>query len=174
MDAQRCVGVGGPQTAHHSIQPVSCQHPLWPSVGKLACCPLPCRLAALAHRGRFGHLQRPGIEPGSLPWQGSILPLDQRCRFDYCSAVLFATWTQLGTRPSHKRRPNKRFLRAAPSPPSAAEQRARGSARGSQGASARAARGRRCASWRQQPVMVAPTTTCLHLGTTTQSKHSKT
>ena len=32
-----------------------------------------------AHRGRFGHLQRPGIEPGSLPWQGSILPLDQRC-----------------------------------------------------------------------------------------------
>ena len=24
-------------------------------------------------------LHRLGIEPGSLPWQGSILPLDQRC-----------------------------------------------------------------------------------------------
>jgi hypothetical protein len=24
-------------------------------------------------------IHRPGIEPGSLPWQGSILPLDQRC-----------------------------------------------------------------------------------------------
>jgi hypothetical protein len=24
-------------------------------------------------------VHRPGIEPGSLPWQGSILPLDQRC-----------------------------------------------------------------------------------------------
>ena len=25
------------------------------------------------------YLQRPGIEPGSVPWQGTILPLDQRC-----------------------------------------------------------------------------------------------
>ncbi len=26
-----------------------------------------------------GMLHRPGIEPGSRPWQGRILPLDQRC-----------------------------------------------------------------------------------------------
>jgi hypothetical protein len=25
-------------------------------------------------------LHRPGIEPGSVPWQGTILPLDHRCR----------------------------------------------------------------------------------------------
>ena len=25
-------------------------------------------------------LHRPGIEPGSRPWQGRILPLDQRCQ----------------------------------------------------------------------------------------------
>ena len=24
-------------------------------------------------------LHRPGIEPGSVPWQGTILPLDHRC-----------------------------------------------------------------------------------------------
>ena len=28
---------------------------------------------------KLGRIHRPGIEPGSLPWQGSILPLDQRC-----------------------------------------------------------------------------------------------
>jgi hypothetical protein len=38
-------------------------------------------------------LRHPGIEPGSLPWQGSILPLDQ-CRVDgdeytYMSHSLF-------------------------------------------------------------------------------------
>ena len=27
-----------------------------------------------------GMLHRPGIEPGSRPWQGRILPLDQRCQ----------------------------------------------------------------------------------------------
>jgi hypothetical protein len=25
-------------------------------------------------------MHRPGIEPGSVPWQGTILPLDHRCR----------------------------------------------------------------------------------------------
>ena len=29
--------------------------------------------------GSFVLLHRPGIEPGSRPWQGRILPLDQRC-----------------------------------------------------------------------------------------------
>jgi hypothetical protein len=24
-------------------------------------------------------MHRPGIEPGSVPWQGTILPLDHRC-----------------------------------------------------------------------------------------------
>ena len=28
-------------------------------------------------------LHRPGIEPGSVPWQGTILPLDHRCFFVY-------------------------------------------------------------------------------------------
>ena len=30
--------------------------------------------------GSFVLLHRPGIEPGSRPWQGRILPLDQRCQ----------------------------------------------------------------------------------------------
>nr|PNR49195.1 hypothetical protein PHYPA_011091 [Physcomitrium patens] len=25
-------------------------------------------------------VHRPGIEPGSVPWQGTILPLDHRCQ----------------------------------------------------------------------------------------------
>ena len=31
------------------------------------------------YREHKKQMQRPGIEPGSLPWQGSILPLDHRC-----------------------------------------------------------------------------------------------
>ena len=43
-----------------------------------------CPLRARAQKKRlplagFGKMHRPGIEPGSLPWQGSILPLDHRC-----------------------------------------------------------------------------------------------
>ena len=40
-------------------------------------------------------LHRPGIEPGSLPWQGSILPLDQRCTH---SEVNVVQWLLAGTR----------------------------------------------------------------------------
>ena len=38
-------------------------------------------------------VHRPGIEPGSLPWQGSILPLDQRC--GSCNA-LSVRWKRAG------------------------------------------------------------------------------
>ena len=48
-------------------------------------------------------IHRPGIEPGSLPWQGSILPLDQRCAklrcFD-CSNFL----VRAGAKSGYKRR----------------------------------------------------------------------
>ena len=36
-------------------------------------------LAGVGAFGKFDMVRHPGIEPGSLPWQGSILPLDQ-CR----------------------------------------------------------------------------------------------
>ncbi|KAK9198439.1 hypothetical protein WN944_013623 [Citrus x changshan-huyou] len=31
------------------------------------------------HINAKNHLHQPGIEPGSVPWQGTILPLDHWC-----------------------------------------------------------------------------------------------
>ena len=36
-------------------------------------------------------LHQPGIEPGSVPWQGTILPLDHWCRFLVFKLYLFIT-----------------------------------------------------------------------------------
>nr|PNR43974.1 hypothetical protein PHYPA_016357 [Physcomitrium patens] len=44
-------------------------------------------------RGQKGALHRPGIEPGSVPWQGTILPLDHRCKDRRCR----------GSNPGHPR-----------------------------------------------------------------------
>ena len=30
-------------------------------------------------RNKKGNMHQPGIEPGSVPWQGTILPLDHWC-----------------------------------------------------------------------------------------------
>ena len=38
-------------------------------------------------------LHRPGIEPGSVPWQGTILPLDHRC--SRLLELVFKSFTQL-------------------------------------------------------------------------------
>ena len=37
-----------------------------------------------SHRTKKHYLHQPGIEPGSVPWQGTILPLDHWC-FDVVS-----------------------------------------------------------------------------------------
>ena len=37
-----------------------------------------------------GGVHRPGIEPGSVPWQGTILPLDHRCGRSHGIAVMSA------------------------------------------------------------------------------------
>lgn len=36
-----------------------------------------------------GAMQRPGIEPGPEPWEGSIIPLDYRCLVVTLSPVGF-------------------------------------------------------------------------------------
>ena len=45
-------------------------------------------------------MQRPGIEPGSPPWQGGILPLDQRCcismKFRPCLAIIYYSYKYFG------------------------------------------------------------------------------
>lgn len=37
----------------------------------------------------YSTMQRPGIEPGPEPWEGSIIPLDYRCRLVTLSPVGF-------------------------------------------------------------------------------------
>ena len=34
-------------------------------------------------------MHQPGIEPGSVPWQGTILPLDHWCLFGYAMFLRF-------------------------------------------------------------------------------------
>ncbi|KAB2039052.1 hypothetical protein ES319_D03G187200v1, partial [Gossypium barbadense] len=71
----------------------------WTSI--LACCPishssLVFHLLGFTHSGfittTFGKrngLHQPGIEPGSVPWQGTILPLDHWCLFVSNTCILF-------------------------------------------------------------------------------------
>ena len=41
------------------------------------------------------NLHRPGIEPGPPAWQASILPLNQRCRYELmsCKCILLSVMT---------------------------------------------------------------------------------
>ena len=40
--------------------------------------------------GNSERMHRPGIEPGSVPWQGTILPLDHRCSSEMSSDIAAA------------------------------------------------------------------------------------
>jgi hypothetical protein len=35
-------------------------------------------------------MHQPGIEPGSVPWQGTILPLDHWCYAVLCEIIVFS------------------------------------------------------------------------------------
>jgi hypothetical protein len=47
-------------------------------------------------------MHQPGIEPGSVPWQGTILPLDHWC-FILLKLVFSFKWMTVGDRNARKR-----------------------------------------------------------------------
>ena len=47
-----------------------------------------------SHRTKKHYLHQPGIEPGSVPWQGTILPLDHWCFDVVCKIFLLLICTQ--------------------------------------------------------------------------------
>nr|KYP77008.1 hypothetical protein KK1_021272 [Cajanus cajan] len=55
-------------------------------------------------------MHQPGIEPGSVPWQGTILPLDHWC-LDNISILLFSNYLiDMGFEPNCFMAPNAYFI----------------------------------------------------------------
>ena len=63
-------------------------HPLRMKLWKPRPTPFPCSCPLFWEKS----LRRPGIEPGSIPWEGTIMPLDQRRVYELSFCNLTEVW----------------------------------------------------------------------------------